>query len=189
MIKLKNLYKTVLSYLYNPIGMVRIKKVGYQLHVGKGLRLHIENRGGVTACAPTRLGAYAKLYSFGGNISIKKSFIGDHFSILCASAVMIEKGTLIADYVTIIDENHGNNPESHLPYGGQPLVTRPVLIKGGCWIGAGVIILPGVTIGERSIIGAGSVVTKDIPSYCIACGRPARVIKTYNFQKHEWCKL
>ena len=47
----------------------------------------------------------------------------------------------------------------------------------------------GVTIGKKVIVGAGSVVTKDIPDYCIAVGNPARVIKQYNFKKHFWEKV
>jgi len=53
----------------------------------------------------------------------------------------------------------------------------PVHIGRNCWIGAGAIIVPGITIGENSVIGAGSVVTKDIPAYCIAVGNPCRVMR------------
>jgi acetyltransferase-like isoleucine patch superfamily enzyme len=63
-----------------------------------------------------------------------------------------------------------------------------VRIEKGCWIGEKVIILPGVNIGERSIIGAGSVVTKSIPAYSIAVGNPARVIKTWNKDSKQWVK-
>lgn len=56
----------------------------------------------------------------------------------------------------------------------------PVTIEDGCWIGAGVIILPGVTIGKGSVIGAGSVVTKDIPADSVAVGNPCRVIRKIN---------
>jgi acetyltransferase-like isoleucine patch superfamily enzyme len=55
---------------------------------------------------------------------------------------------------------------------------KPVILKKGCWIGANVVILPGVTIGENSVVGAGSVVTKSIPSGVVAAGNPARVIKS-----------
>lgn len=54
---------------------------------------------------------------------------------------------------------------------------EPITIEDGCWLGGGVIVCPGVTIGERSVIGAGSVVTRDIPPYSLAVGSPARVIR------------
>lgn len=81
------------------------------------------------------------------------------------------------------------NPESELPYMRQPLESKPVSIGDGCWIGEKVCILPGVTIGKKCIIGAGSVVIKSIPDYSIAAGNPAKVIKQYNFENHNWEKV
>ena len=60
-----------------------------------------------------------------------------------------------------------------------PLKYAPVVIKDGAHIGIGGIIMPGVTIGEGAVIGAGSVVTRDIPPYCVAVGVPAKVIKSF----------
>lgn len=57
---------------------------------------------------------------------------------------------------------------------------KPVRIGDNVWIGMGSIILKGVDIGDNSIIGAGSVVTRDIPANCVACGSPAKVVKTFN---------
>ena len=59
----------------------------------------------------------------------------------------------------------------------------PITIWNGCWLGANVIVLPGVTIGDGSVIGAGSVVTKDIPANVVAVGNPCRVIKHINKQQ------
>ena len=59
----------------------------------------------------------------------------------------------------------------------QITASKSVTIGDDCWLGGGVIVLPGVTIGARSIIGAGSVVTKDIPEDCVAVGNPCRIIK------------
>ena len=58
----------------------------------------------------------------------------------------------------------------------------PVRIGKNCWIGAGAVILPGVTIGDGTVIGAGSIVTKDIPSYVVAVGNPCRVLREINEQ-------
>jgi len=63
---------------------------------------------------------------------------------------------------------------SHL---NRPLKTAPVTIQDGVWIGARAIILPGITIGEGAIVAAGAVVTKDVPSFTIVAGNPAKVVK------------
>ena len=59
----------------------------------------------------------------------------------------------------------------------RPLVTAPITIGDGVWIGARAIILPGVTIGEGAVVGAGSVVTKDVDSWAVVAGNPAREVK------------
>ncbi len=61
-----------------------------------------------------------------------------------------------------------------------------IKIGQGCWIGQNVVILPGVTIGEMTIVGANSVVTKDLPSRCIAMGSPARVTKIWDESLSSW---
>jgi len=103
----------------------------------------------------------------------------------------IDIGTnvLIASHVLITSENHSIDPECNIEYMNQPLLCSDVKIEDGCWIGEKVCILPGVTIGKKSVIGAGSVVTKNIPAYCIAVGNPARIIKKYDFDSHKWIKI
>ena len=65
--------------------------------------------------------------------------------------------------------------------------TNPVLIGDGAWIGENVCVI-GASVGRNSVIGANSVVTKDIPDYCIAVGSPAIIIKRYNADTKQWCK-
>ena len=61
----------------------------------------------------------------------------------------------------------------------------PITIEDGCWTGGGVVILPGVTIGYDSVIGAGSVVTKNIPANSLAVGNPCKVIRIINQTKKQ----
>lgn len=112
--------------------------------------------------------------------------INYNFSCLVADRIEIGDETILASDILITSENHGINPESDDAYYKQPLTTGPVKIGKGCWIGEKVVILPGVTIGDKSIVAAGSVVSKDIPPYCIAAGVPAKVLKVYNFESHCW---
>ena len=66
---------------------------------------------------------------------------------------------------------------------------RPVKVGDYTHLGTNSTIMAGVTIGERCQIGAGSVVTKDIPPYSVAVGNPARVVKRYDFEKKEWVRV
>lgn len=94
------------------------------------------------------------------------------------SPIILGNYISIAPRVMIIGGNH-NFSRTDIPTMLQGEGKQgPVIIKDNVWIGAGTIILSGVTIGEGCIIGAGSVVTKSIPAYSIAAGNPAKVIKS-----------
>lgn len=119
----------------------------------------------------------------------KGCYIGSSCSILARNKIVIEDNVLLAGNILISSENHGINPELVLPYMEQQLSGSDVLIGNGSWLGQNVIVLPGVKIGKRCVIGAGSVVTKNVPDFCIAVGNPAKVIKKYNFSMHCWEKI
>lgn len=87
--------------------------------------------------------------------------------------ITIEEGALVGHNVVIATLNHGLHPSER-----QILLPAPVRIGKGAWIGSNATILPSVTIGEHAVIGAGSVVTRDIPAYAVAVGSPARVVRT-----------
>ena len=91
------------------------------------------------------------------------------------SQIVVGDFTIIGEFVTIRDANHGMKRGEPMRY--QAHETRPIHIGRDVWIGRGSCILPGVAIGEGSVIGANSVLTRDIPSYSIAAGIPAKVIK------------
>lgn len=116
-------------------------------------------------------------------------YFGSYNSFLAGGNITIGNGVLMASNILITSENHSTNPESNEYYMDQPLICADVTIDEGCWIGEKVCILPGVHIGKKSIIGAGSVVTKSIPDYSIAVGNPAKVIKLYNMETHKWVKV
>ncbi len=79
-------------------------------------------------------------------------------------------------HVYITDQNHGYE-DLNLPISRQVMPERPVSIGDGTWLGHGTVVLPGVNIGHHVVVGANSVVTRDLPDNCVAAGVPARVIK------------
>ncbi|WP_017258051.1 DapH/DapD/GlmU-related protein [Pedobacter arcticus] len=120
--------------------------------------------------------------------------INDYVHIASGELVSIGNNVLIASKVFITDINHGeySNKFSDSPLSipnNRKLSTRPVIIEDNVWLGENVCILPGVFIGAGSIIGAASVVTKDIPSYSIAVGNPAKVVKFFDFAENSWKKV
>ncbi|HEM3688430.1 TPA: acyltransferase [Streptococcus suis] len=135
-----------------------------------------------------RFGNYTRVNFYGnGKLSFGDGcYIGQRNSFLVGDNITIENGVLMASDICIISENHAMDPLSEIGYGGQPLIIAPVTIKEGCWIGEKVVILPGITIGKKSIIGAGSIVTRSVPDYCVAVGNPARVVKTFDFVENKW---
>ena len=91
--------------------------------------------------------------------------------------VTLEEGVLLARNVYISDHIHKYS-DTDFPVIAQGLdKVQPVLIKRGAWLGQNVVVCPGVTIGQGSVIGANSVVVHDIPDFSVAVGAPARVVK------------
>ena len=119
-------------------------------------------------------GIFAPFYiNFGKHTTIGKNvFINHASSFLDLGGITIEDDVLIGPKVNLITENHPTDPSKR-----KSLLCKPIVIKRNAWIGAAATILPGVTIGENSIVAAGSVVTKDVPSNTCVAGVPAKYIK------------
>lgn len=92
-------------------------------------------------------------------------------------AITIEDGVLMGPSIQMFTNKHNFADVGRPIFDQGKEEPKNIMIKSGSWIGAGTIILPGVTIGKNAVIGAGSVVTKSIPDYSLAVGAPARVIK------------
>lgn len=125
---------------------------------------------------------------YGKNIFIGDDvIIGPNCTFIDNERIIIGSCIMFAPNVQIYTSYHPILPEERYIQqraADDPIYYRtcaePVEIKNGAWIGGGVIILPGVTIGENSIIGAGSVVNRSIPDNCVAVGNPCRVIKYFD---------
>jgi acetyltransferase-like isoleucine patch superfamily enzyme len=102
--------------------------------------------------------------------------VGGYSNIGGSGGVKIGDNTIIGPYFSAHPENH-NFDYIDIPIRLQGTTRKPINIEENCWLGAKVTVLAGVTIGKGSIIGAGAVVTKDIPANSIALGAPAVVVK------------
>ena len=103
----------------------------------------------------------------------KGVFINFGCTFLDRGGITLEDGVFVGPNVQLITENHPEQPSIR-----HNVYAKPITVKRGAWIGAGAIILPGITVGEHSIVGAGAVVTKDVPDKVIVVGNPARIIRS-----------
>jgi acetyltransferase-like isoleucine patch superfamily enzyme len=149
---------------------------------------------GFTTGVGCRLEAYPKgqnkVLHFGKNIQMN-----DYVHITAMSNVTIGDNVLMASKIYISDCTHGSYAgdeyDSHPDSIPKDRIqsSKPVIIEDNVWLGEFVSVLPGVTIGKGTIVGANSVVSKSLPEYVIAVGTPAKPIKKYNFKSQRWEKI
>jgi len=122
----------------------------------------------------------------GNNVNIEQSV-----HIVCGSRISIEDNVTITGRVAIVDVNHPyDDIHSETKIGARvECEDNSVTIGAGAFIGFGAVILPNVKIGRHAVVGALSVVTRDIPEYSVAAGNPAKVVKKYCFETNEWVKV
>jgi acetyltransferase-like isoleucine patch superfamily enzyme len=148
---------------------------------------------GFTTGVGCRIEAYPKtdkkVLLFGENFQMN-----DYVHITAMESVKIGDNVLLASKIYISDCAHGsysgdkNDSHPAIAPDKRPLYSKPVLIEDNVWLGEFVSVLPGVTIGKGTIVGANSVVSKSLPPYVIAVGTPAKPIKKFNFETNKWEK-
>lgn len=120
------------------------------------------------------------------NLGAPNIIIGNNCSfgafnhITSINSIVIGSGVLTGKWVTITDNSHGGTEgeELKIPPAQRKVISKgPVVIGDNVWIGDKATILPGVTIGEGVVVAANAVVTKDVPSYCVVAGIPAKIVK------------
>ena len=186
------LIKIIISYLYTKIFFrsARLVRLPFDIRNKK----FIEIGKGFTTGPGCRIEAYPatskKVLYIGENVQMN-----DYVHITAVESVIIGNNVLMASKIYISDSSHGsyigNTNDSHpdsIP-SERPLSTKPVVIKDNVWLGEFVSVLPGVTIGKGTIVGANSVVSKSLPDYVIAVGSPAKPIKKFNFEINKWEKI
>ena len=111
------------------------------------------------------------------------TYINSGLTLIDDGPIAIGEGCLFGTNVTLCTTGHPIDPEARAQGG---MYSFPIAIGDGAWIGAGAIILPGITIGKYAVVGAGSVVTKDVPDYTVAAGNPCRVIRRIGERDREY---
>ncbi len=125
-----------------------------------------ENLGEGSCVAAPIQGTCLNRIKIGRNVVINANLLA-----MARGGITIEDDVQIAANVQLLTNNHD-------PYERLVLTCRPILIGRNAWIGAGATILPGIRVGAHAIVGAASVVTKDVPDYAVVVGNPAKVVKT-----------
>ncbi len=183
---LKGTIKTLMGWMY-------CRKNGVIYHQGVYIGKHVHIIGGrdIQIAEAVSIRPYVDLWSCGGNISIGKGTdIGERCRISIAHSLVIGEKVLFSPNVYITDNDHEYR-NIEVPVIDQGITTgnNRVRIGGGSYIGINSVIIGNVSIGNHCVIGANSVVTKDVPDYCVVAGTPARVIKKYNAETESWEKV
>ncbi|HXG81557.1 MAG TPA: acyltransferase [Sphingomicrobium sp.] len=148
--------------------------IGRNVLVGPGVRFRVLNNATLRVGDGARIEARVELHSDGMLTIGTDAFIGPGSIIVAAERVDIGHDALIAAHVTIRDQDHRSEPGT--PYRLQGLESAPVRIGDNVWLGAGVVVVRGVSIGDHCVVGANSVVTRSLPPGTRAVGAPARPI-------------
>lgn len=157
----RNVFFSKIALLHSP----ECIHVGNSTGFGKDLYLTAWRLGGANNEPILKIGNYC---SFGA-----------YNHITCANKVIIGDHCLTGKWVTITDNSHGETDSDslHLSPTKRPITSKgPVVIGNNVWIGDKATILPGVTIGDGAVVAANAVVTKDVPSYSVVGGNPARIL-------------
>lgn len=154
----------------------------------------IRNLGKMKIGKNCRFGRYSTIELFNTD---SKLTVGDGFRsnsylhIGVMSSITIGTNVLVASGVYISDHSHGDYGKlescdpTTIPV-NRPYFVAPIVIEDNVWLGEKAAILPGVKVGRGSVVGAGAIVTRDVPDYCVVAGVPARIIKRYDFNSSCW---
>ena len=149
---------------------------GKRCKIGGNTRIRIVDGGSLRLGNGCIVERFCEITASGGNLKIgDNSFVGQGTIIVSKKSIKIGNDCLIAEHVTIRDQNHDYSGKEKIREAG--FVVKAVEIGDDTWIGAKCCILAGVRIGRSCIVGAGSVVTEDLPDRVVAVGSPARVIR------------
>jgi acetyltransferase-like isoleucine patch superfamily enzyme len=157
---------------------------------GRGAIIRFRNRMDVFPFNKFSLGSRSVIEDFVTiNNGVGNVIIGEDSIIGIGSVIIgpvdIGNNVMIAQNIVISGLNHGYE-NVDIPPSKQKEIRKQIRVSDNVWIGANSVVTAGVTIGKHCVIGAGSIVTKDVPDYCVAVGNPAKVIKKYSKEHQAW---
>lgn len=191
-ISIQSVFFMVRALIFFLVNRTKYKKLEFGAFVIKPLRLNGAEYISVLKGAIVQNSAWLfalKIDEHEPQLVIKEGcLIGDFNHIASVRKVIIGKNVLTANRVYISDNIHCYD-DINTPIMQQPVVFKgEVVIGDGSWIGENVCII-GASIGKNCVIGSNSVVTNDIPDYCVAVGAPAKIIKKFNISANKWEKV
>lgn len=163
------------SFVCRPICMTtRYLKMGHNIYIGPNARIEgVDKYNAVT---------FTPVIELSDGVTIQQNI-----HLTCANHVSIGANTAIAANVTITDIHHPYD-DIEKSIDSQDIIVGEVVIGSDCKLYNNVVILPNVHIGKHVTVGANSVVCSDLPSYSVAVGMPAYIVKRYDFELHKWRK-
>ena len=175
-----------------PRGWLRAFRFIY-IQRGKGSVIYRNVRKDIVPFNAFILGQHSVIENFSTiNNMVGDVIIGSHSRIGLGNTIIgpvtIGNDVNIAQNVVVSGLNHNyHNPETTII--SQGVNTASITIEDDVWIGANSVILAGIKISKHSVIGAGSIVTRNVPAYTIVSGNPGKIIKQFDFEKKEWVRL
>jgi len=183
------------KFIQRMIGMVKCKlsKIKVERACYVGINVKVVNNGTILCKKNVTIRPFSHIYAEQGSEIIfhDNVEIGRNSTISSQRKIILERGVLTGPHVFIADHNH-EYKDINTPIYAQGVSLQQdasIHIGEGSWLGTNAVVVGNVNIGKHCIIGANSVVTKDIPDYCVAAGIPAKVIKQYNFETKTWEKI
>ncbi|PTS91698.1 acetyltransferase [Pedobacter sp. HMWF019] len=178
---------------YRPRLWVRLLLNPFKHKRGRGSIVRYQTRLDLFPYNKFQLGKNSVIESYSTvNNGVGDVFIGDHTIVGLSNTIIgpveIGNGVMLAQGIVISGLNHGYMDINQSP-STQKVVTKKITVGDDVWVGANVVITAGVSIGKHSVIGGGSVVTKDVPEYAVVVGNPAKLVKKYNFESCIWEKV
>lgn len=167
------LYNTLIKLKYMDVSLkchfIFEKDIFDSFSIGQGSSIG-KNTIVAICSGPNKMHSYLKIG--------RNTYIGELNNIRASGGyINIGNNCLISQHITMVASGHEYKKDTLIAKQGWNVAKRNIVIEDDVWIGADTVILPGITIKEGAVVGAGSVVTKDVPSYAIVAGNPAKILK------------